>query len=601
MRISSKGAIITAYFILKMILITNAQSKTEYWTNHNKKSYGKMRNGQKVGLWKYWYEGGQLEAVARLKSTRDKWPSGNITGFYKTGEKMYQLNFIHDKNAEVRTVFSINGSIISEAKSYMSDKKKGLIIATETCFYETGNKKSEEIIDLTKKEWSYKEYNLTGATIKTGKIIGIDSTSHRLKPASVLNELLPVVESKGIWINTVLVSVDKVFKNDSYYGSYVENNQEENPTLTIYLNSNKKETHIIKYDTTNINISIDSCFKNDTLYDSWHYRYGADTLMYAINYYLSDTFFIYPVNVQTIGYECCCPSCINAISIANISVFNSRLFEKRQMPYKLPDSYPDGKWLLMYDTTFFKTSSEQRDFLKNSNIQRRIVAGEFIYKNNLLNGPFYKYSIRTAGTNINNNSPTSGVDGIPINANMNEYCDFYESNYTDPDTTKHFIKNDLFESGTYTNGRLNGKHYHWFFNRRSSESNFVNDTLDGESLCLITMENRVYNRINFKMGKWDGLHERFYCTTGKPRYHGNYKNNLKEGLWNYWTENGYLSKQTQYLHDKLIKEIIYKENKVAKTILYTKVVTRESIDYYKGYTIYSDGRREEFNQINTLK
>ncbi len=602
MKFSTKVFTLIIYFIFKILLITNAQSKTEYWPNHNKKSYGKISKGQKVGLWKYWYEGGQLKAVERLKSTSDKWPSGNKTGYYETGEKMYQLNYIHDKNTEERTAFSKSGSIISEAKSYMPDKKKELMIATETCFYETGNKKSEEIIDLAKRDWSYKGFNLAGKTIITGKIFGIDSLSIRLKPTSILNELLPAAETKDIWINTVMVSVYKVFKSDSCYGSYVEYNQRGNPTLTIYVNTKKKETHILKYDTTNNNILTDSCFKNDTLYDSWHYRYGGDTLMYAINYYLSDTFYIYPVNALIPRPECCCFSgCQNTIPSPLLNNFYSHRQITRQIPLKLPDSFPDGKWFLMYDTSHFRTHSEQRGYLKNSNIQRRIVAGEYIYKNHLLNGVFFKYTINTAGSYIVNSPKFSGIDGIPVNPNKNEYCDFYTSNYTTPDTTKHFIKNDLLESGSYSNGLLNGKHYHWIYDKKTEEMNFVNDTLDGESLCIISMENRVYNRANFKMGKYDGLYETFYCLTGKPQEQGYFKNDLREGLWNYCEENGYISKKTQYLNDKLLKEIHYKENKVARTVIYTKVVTRESIDYYKGYTIYSDGRREEFDKIKNLK
>jgi antitoxin component YwqK of YwqJK toxin-antitoxin module len=70
------------------------------------------------------------------------------------------------------------------------------------------------------------------------------------------------------------------------------------------------------------------------------------------------------------------------------------------------------------------------------------------------------------------------------------------------------------------------------------------------------MDGRLKSEVNFINGKNDGF-ARFYFTDGKPMVLGQFKNDLKTGLWVTFKENGEKVSDTEYVGGIVSKEIFY--------------------------------------------
>ncbi len=70
------------------------------------------------------------------------------------------------------------------------------------------------------------------------------------------------------------------------------------------------------------------------------------------------------------------------------------------------------------------------------------------------------------------------------------------------------------------------------------------------------MDGKLKSEVNFVKGKNEGF-ARFYFTDGKPMVFGQFKNDLKTGLWVTFKENGGKVSEAEYVDGIVVKEIYY--------------------------------------------
>jgi len=113
--------------------------------------------------------------------------------------------------------------------------------------------------------------------------------------------------------------------------------------------------------------------------------------------------------------------------------------------------------------------------------------------------------------------------------------EFYRSNLKNGEWKTYYPDGSLTDKMTWKNGKREGP---W-------EQNYSGGTL----------------KTQFKNDKLEGNYQVF-TISGKLRNQGKYKNNLKEGLWFWYNEDGLPVKKLVYKNDKLLsKELIVYENK----------------------------------------
>ena len=111
---------------------------------------------------------------------------------------------------------------------------------------------------------------------------------------------------------------------------------------------------------------------------------------------------------------------------------------------------------------------------------------------------------------------------------------------------------------TYVNGKLNGVSELWDEHGKSKgKCNYINDLKDG--LCEMFYDTRsdetegsnskLWRRINYKMGKEDGLYE-FWNYDGLLQLKKNFRDGKANGLSELWFTNRQLYKKYWYKNDK---------------------------------------------------
>jgi antitoxin component YwqK of YwqJK toxin-antitoxin module len=107
------------------------------------------------------------------------------------------------------------------------------------------------------------------------------------------------------------------------------------------------------------------------------------------------------------------------------------------------------------------------------------------------------------------------------------------------DSTWNYFNSDsvLVMSEQYVKGELNGLTKTYYYEGKLYEvKSWVNNVADGK-LVQYFMDGSIKMESTFSMGKRDGK-QLFYHSNGNVYYTGFYLNDLKSGIWEYFTEEG---------------------------------------------------------------
>jgi antitoxin component YwqK of YwqJK toxin-antitoxin module len=85
-------------------------------------SKGRLKNGKKTGLWKFYHSNGKLKEESHWNNDIKNGPS---TEFFESGNKMLDANIINGKKSGLCTEWFENGQIKNE-RNFKNDKLEGL-------------------------------------------------------------------------------------------------------------------------------------------------------------------------------------------------------------------------------------------------------------------------------------------------------------------------------------------------------------------------------------------------------------------------------------------------------------------------------------------
>lgn len=94
---------------------------TEFWPNGVRKSEGELKDGRRTGLWKFWYESGQLRWQGEY---RDGKVDGNAIHWYENGQIHLSGEYHDDKQDGDFKAWHENGQLWWVGR-YVNDRKEG--------------------------------------------------------------------------------------------------------------------------------------------------------------------------------------------------------------------------------------------------------------------------------------------------------------------------------------------------------------------------------------------------------------------------------------------------------------------------------------------